>query len=56
MKKKKAGPNKITLLGWEKVVEVWRRNSENISETARDLGMHRRTIQRILRRMNIAPL
>ena len=37
---------------WTHIRDVYERNGRNISETARQLGMHRRTLQRILAKQN----
>ena len=37
---------------WEHIVRVYHEVGEDVSETARLLQMHRRTLQRILRRNN----
>lgn len=41
----KRSPDKVRL---EHILEVYKRNNRNVSETARQLSMHRRTLQRIL--------
>ncbi|WP_292080587.1 helix-turn-helix domain-containing protein, partial [Brevundimonas sp. UBA7838] len=38
----------IKTLEWERIHEVLAESDFNISEAARRLGMHRRTLQRIL--------
>ena len=41
-------PTSIKTLEWERIHEVLVETGFNISETARRLNMHRRTLQRIL--------
>ncbi|MEX1056141.1 MAG: helix-turn-helix domain-containing protein, partial [Natronospirillum sp.] len=43
-------PPSVKRLQWEHVQKVLRENEGNISMTARALGMHRRTLQRILQK------
>ena len=43
-------PPSIKRLQWEYVQKVLEENSGNISATARSLGMHRRTLQRMLQK------
>jgi len=41
-------PPSVNRLEWEHIQRVLKENNGNISGTARDLGMHRRTLQRKL--------
>jgi two-component system response regulator RegA len=41
------GPDRVR---WEHVQTLFRQSGGNVSETARSLRMHRRTLQRILAR------
>lgn len=43
-------PPSIERIQWEHIQKVLNENNGNISETARKLGMHRRTLQRKLRK------
>ena len=43
-------PHSVKRLQWEHVQKVLRENKNNISATARRLGMHRRTLQRYLQK------
>ena len=45
-----ATPPSVDRLEWEHIQTVLQRNNGNISATARDLGMHRRTLQRKLQK------
>lgn len=42
-------------LEWEHIQQVLKANNGNVSETARQLGMHRRTLQRKLLKKPISP-
>ncbi|MET3107001.1 two-component system response regulator RegA [Oxalobacteraceae bacterium GrIS 2.11] len=46
-------PTSIKTLEWERIHEVLAANNFNISETARQLGMHRRTLARKLDKQRI---
>lgn len=43
-------PNTIGMLEWERIQQALAENDFNISATARQLGMHRRTLQRKLQK------
>ena len=43
-------PNTIGMLEWERIQQALTENDFNISATARQLGMHRRTLQRKLQK------
>ena len=43
-------PMSVTRLRWEHIQRVYTQCENNVSETARSLKMHRRTLQRILRK------
>lgn len=43
-------PTSVKRLEWEKIQHTLQANDGNISETARQLGMHRRTLQRKLQK------
>ena len=43
-----AQPATVERLEWEHIQRVLRENGDNISATARELNMHRRTLQRKL--------
>lgn len=43
-------PHSVERLQWEHIQTVLEKNEGNISATARDLGMHRRTLQRRLQK------
>ena len=43
-------PPSVKRLQWEHVQKVLKENHDNISATARSLGMHRRTLQRFLQK------
>lgn len=45
-----AAPMSVDRLEWEHIQKVLAENEGNISATARDLGMHRRTLQRKLQK------
>ncbi len=45
-----ANPTSLNRLEWEHIQRVLRENNDNISATARALGMHRRTLQRKLQK------
>lgn len=45
-----AAPMSVERLEWEHIQKVLAENAGNISETARTLGMHRRTLQRKLQK------
>ena len=45
-----ASPPSVERLEWEHIQRVLNENDGNISATARDLGMHRRTLQRKLQK------
>lgn len=45
-----ADPISVERLEWEHIQRVLRENNDNISATARALGMHRRTLQRKLQK------
>lgn len=45
-----SSPPSVSRLEWEHIQKVLHRNDGNISATARDLGMHRRTLQRKLQK------
>jgi len=46
-------PISLKQLEWEHLQRVLAENKGNVSETARQLGMHRRTLQRKLKKKNI---
>jgi two-component system response regulator RegA len=45
-----AAPMSVERLEWEHIQKILAENAGNISATARDLGMHRRTLQRKLQK------
>ena len=47
-------PPSIDRIQWEHIQKVLRENNGNISATARSLGMHRRTLQRKLKKRPVA--
>ncbi len=57
----KAGPLPRSIMGPDEarvqhILELFEKNDRNVSRTAEQLEMHRRTLQRILRRAGIEPL
>ena len=48
------GPMSVRRLEWEHIQKVLKENDGNISETARQLNMHRRTLQRKLQKRPVA--
>ena len=48
-----ARPTSIKTLEWERIHEVLAETNFNISETARRLGMHRRTLARKLEKRQV---
>ncbi|MEX1197526.1 MAG: response regulator [Pseudohongiellaceae bacterium] len=48
------GRMSVRRLEWEHIQQVLKENHDNISETARQLGMHRRTLQRKLQKKPVA--
>lgn len=43
-------PTSVKRLEWERIQQALRNNDDNVSATARELGMHRRTLQRKLQK------
>ncbi|MBT4521600.1 MAG: DNA-binding response regulator, partial [Halieaceae bacterium] len=47
-------PPSVERVEWEHIQKVLRDNNDNISATARALGMHRRTLQRKLQKRPVS--
>ncbi len=45
-----AQPTSVKRLEWERIQQALQKNDGNVSATARELGMHRRTLQRKLQK------
>jgi len=43
-------PTSVKRLEWERIQQALQNNQGNVSATARELGMHRRTLQRKLQK------